>query len=101
MIAEEAVDLLFDDVCRTLARVGFDIASVNADEGTGLRVRREPGAVIVGWMPGQELDPAGRRDAEYEGIRGALRKALWEILTQAGYTVQIDRPSGEVRVTPT
>jgi hypothetical protein len=100
MITEDAVELLFVDVCRTLARAGFDIASVNAGEGTGLRVHREPDAVIVRWVPGQELDPAGRQDAEYEGIRGALRQALWEILTQAGYAVRADHPSGEVRVMP-
>ncbi|WP_189152274.1 hypothetical protein [Streptomyces lacrimifluminis] len=49
-------------------------------------------------MPGIELDPAGRDDAEFEGIRAALRSALLAILTQAGHAVQVDRESGEVRV---
>ncbi|GAA3917253.1 hypothetical protein GCM10023084_80290 [Streptomyces lacrimifluminis] len=52
----------------------------------------------MGWVPGIELDPAGRDDAEFEGIRAALRSALLAILTQAGHAVQVDRESGEVRV---
>lgn len=47
---------------------------------------------------GAELDPAGREDAEFEGIRAALRSALLAILTQAGHAVHVDRESGEVRV---
>ncbi|MFD5714100.1 hypothetical protein ACFWHW_27635 [Streptomyces pharetrae] len=69
-------------------------------KGAGLRVRQEPDAVVVGWVPADQLDPAGRMDAEYEGIRTALRQALLEILTQAGFSVQADRSSGEVRVRP-
>ncbi|MEW2400007.1 hypothetical protein [Streptomyces sp. NPDC046862] len=101
MADETALQNLFEDVCQTLAHAGFDIASTNADDRTGLRVHREPDAVSVGWVPTGELDPAGRRDADYEGIRTALRQALLEILTQAGYAVQADRSNGEVRVMPT
>ncbi|MGA5900253.1 hypothetical protein [Streptomyces venetus] len=100
MADEAALQGLFDDVCQTLAHAGFDIASASAGDQTGLRVRREPDAVAVGWVPTGELDPAGR-DAEYEGIPTALRQALLEILTQAGYVVQADRSNGEVRVLPT
>ncbi|MFD5711412.1 hypothetical protein ACFWHW_13610 [Streptomyces pharetrae] len=89
---------LLGDVCQTLSRAGFDIASASAEEGAGLRVRQEPDAVVVGWVPADQLDPAGRMDAEYEGIRTALRQALLEILTQAGFSAQADRSSGEVRV---
>jgi hypothetical protein len=97
---EVILQKLFDDVCQTLSRAGFDIASVNAEEDAGLRVRQEPDAVVVGWVPADQLDPAGRMDAEYEGIRTALRQALLEILTQAGFSVQADRSNGEVRVQP-
>ncbi|AIS02213.1 hypothetical protein [Streptomyces glaucescens] len=100
MSDEVFLQTLFDDVCQTLSRAGFDIASASAEEGAGLRVRKESGAVIVGWVPADQLDPAGRMDAEYEGIRTALRQALLEILTQAGFAVQADRSSGEVRVEP-
>jgi hypothetical protein len=55
-------------------------------------------SVMVGWVPGSELDPAGRENADFEGIRAALRSALLAILTQAGHAVQVDRRSGEVRV---
>ncbi|MGW2639017.1 hypothetical protein [Streptomyces sp. NPDC001348] len=98
MSDEALLRALFSDVCRTLARAGFDIASASATEGTGLRVRRELDAVIVGWAPADELDPAGRADTEYEGMRAALRHALLETLTRAGFAVQADRSSGEVRV---
>ncbi|NYV73317.1 hypothetical protein [Streptomyces sp. UH6] len=89
---------LFADVCQTLARAGFDIASASAGQATGLRVGREQDAVIVSWVPADELDPAGRTDASYEGIRSALQRALQEILTQAGYGVEADRTAGYVRV---
>ncbi|MEU8030796.1 hypothetical protein AB0C13_19460 [Streptomyces sp. NPDC049099] len=95
-----ALQELFTDVCSTLARAGFDVASASAAEGTGLKVRQEQDAVVVGWLPSPELDPVGRQVAEYEGIRAALRQALLEILTQAGYAVQADRHSGEVRIKP-
>jgi hypothetical protein len=53
---------------------------------------------MEGWVPGSELDPAGREDAEHEGIRAAPRSVLLAILTQAGHAAQVDRESGEVRV---
>jgi hypothetical protein len=81
-------------------RTGFDIASASAEEGAGLRVRQEPDAVVVGWVPADQLEPAGRRDAAYEGIRAALRQALLDILTQAGFFVLADRSIGEMRVLP-
>ncbi|MGI5485159.1 hypothetical protein [Streptomyces lavendofoliae] len=85
----------------TLARAGFSITSVLTEgEGTGLRVRQATDAVVVTWVAGSVLDPAGRQDADYEGIRAALRHALVEILTQAGHAVQVDRATGEVRVQP-
>ncbi len=89
---------LLADVCRTLTRAGFDIASARSGQATGLRVGQEHGTVTVSWIPADELDPAGRVDAEYEGIRTALRRALQEILTQAGYAVVVDRTRGHVRV---
>lgn len=97
-MTSDAVEELLAQVCRTLARAGFDVASAGGESGTGLRVRRTADAVMVGWVPDSELDPAGREDAEYEGIRAALRSALLAILTQAGHAVQVNRDSGEVRV---
>ncbi|WP_180219676.1 hypothetical protein [Streptomyces sp. UH6] len=85
-------------MCQTLTRAGFDIASASTGQATGLRVGREQDVVIVSWVPADELDPAGRTDASYEGIRTALRRALQEILTQAGYAVEVDRTGGHVRV---
>ncbi|MET8578900.1 hypothetical protein [Streptomyces sp. NPDC005012] len=96
----ENLEGLFAEVCRTLASAGFDVASVSAEERAGLRVREERGAVVVGWVPAAELDPAGRPDAEYEGIRAALRQALLEILVGAGHNVEVDLVHGEVRVMP-
>lgn len=87
-------------MCSTLSRAGFDVALVSAEDGPGLRVRQEPGAVVVGWVPASELDPAGRSDAEYEGIRAALCHALRETLAAAGHTVETDLVCGEVRVRP-
>ncbi|MFE5220264.1 MULTISPECIES: hypothetical protein [unclassified Streptomyces] len=92
--------VLFTQVCDTLARSGLDVASVGDGDGTGLRVRQEAEAVAVGWVPTAELDPVGRPDADFEGIRSALRQALLEILSQVGYVVQADPPRGEVRVLP-
>ncbi|MGW2492422.1 hypothetical protein ACWCV9_35165 [Streptomyces sp. NPDC001606] len=92
--------VLFAEVCGTLARAGFDVASVSAQDGTGLRVRQEADAVTVRWVPAAQLDPVGRPDAEFEGIRAVLRQALLEILTQAGYVAQADPSRGEVRVLP-
>jgi hypothetical protein len=83
---------------RTLARAGFDVASAGDEGSPGLRVRRDTDSVLVGWVPGSELDPAGREDAEFEGIRAVLWSALLAILTQAGHAVQVDRASGEVRI---
>jgi hypothetical protein len=94
----EDAENLFAQVCRSLARAGFDIATADAEEGTGLRVRQEQEAVVVGWVPAAELDPAGRADAEYEGIRAALRQALMETLTRAGHAVETDASRGEIRV---
>ncbi|MEU2559863.1 hypothetical protein ABZ626_11090 [Streptomyces longispororuber] len=56
--------------------------------------------MTVSWVAAQELDPAGRADAEFGGIRAALRQALLEILTQAGFQAQADPSKGEVRVRP-
>ncbi|GHE57960.1 hypothetical protein GCM10018785_28910 [Streptomyces longispororuber] len=95
-----ALQTLFADVCRTLAGAGFDVTSARAEEGVGLRVRQESDAVTVSWVPAQELDPARRVDAEYAGIRAALRQALLETLTQAGFQVKADPSKGEVRVRP-
>jgi hypothetical protein len=92
---------LFAEVCQTLARAGFDIASARTGQGTGLRVNREQDAVIVSWIPADELDPAGRADASYEGLRTALGRALQEILTQAGYAVEANRTREHMRVTRT
>ncbi|QYX75698.1 hypothetical protein [Streptomyces akebiae] len=88
-------ETLFTDVCQTLARAGFDIASAQSGEGTGLRIRQEGDFVVVSWVPSSELDPVNRQDAEYEGIRAALRQALTEILTQAGYVAQPNEDSTE------
>lgn len=95
---EDFAQDLFADVCGTLVRAGFDIASSRNGQETGLRVSQEQDVVIVSWIPADELDPAGRVDAEYAGIRSALRRALEEILTQAGYTVAVDRARRHVRV---
>lgn len=76
----DAEDTLLADVCRTLARAGFDVAAAGDDDSPGLRVRQETDSVRVAWVPGSDLDPAGRQDAEYEGIRAALRHALLAIL---------------------
>ncbi|GHB33809.1 hypothetical protein [Streptomyces chryseus] len=97
-MTSDAAQKLLADVCATLARAGFDVASAGEDGSCGLRVRRETDSVMVGWVPASELDPSGREDAEFEGIRAALRSALLAILTQAGHGVQVDRASGEVRV---
>ncbi|WP_073906915.1 hypothetical protein [Streptomyces sp. CB00455] len=94
----DAAEKLLADVCGTLARAGFDVASASEEGSPGLRVRRDADSVMVGWVPGSELDPAGRHDADFEGICAALRSALLAILTQAGHAVQVDRDSGEVRV---
>jgi hypothetical protein len=95
---EGTMDSLFADVCRTLAGAGFDIVSASTRQGTGLRVSPNHDAVTVTWLP-EALDPAGRANADYEGIRAALRRALLEVLTQAGYAVQADGAGGEVWVT--
>jgi hypothetical protein len=97
-VTSDPVEKLLADVCGTLARAGFDIASAGEEGSPGLRVRPAEGSVMVGWVPSSELDPAGRKDAEFEGIRAALQSALLAILTQAGHAVQVDRESGEVRV---
>jgi hypothetical protein len=97
-VTADAVEKLLADVCGTLTRAGFDVASAGDEGSPGLRVRRETDSVLVGWVPGSELDPAGREDAEFEGIRAALRSALLAILTQAGHAVQVDRASDEVRI---
>ena len=97
-MTSDVVEKLLAAVCETLVCAGFDVASAGDEGSPGLRVRRETDSVMVGWVPGSELDPAGREDAEYEGIRAALRSALLAILTQAGHAVQVDRDSGEVRV---
>ncbi|GGU11717.1 hypothetical protein [Streptomyces lateritius] len=97
-MTSDSVEKLLADVCGTLARAGFDVASA-ADEGSpGLRVRGETDSVMVGWVTGSELHPESRAGAEYEGFRAALRSALLAILTQAGYAVQMDRETGDVRV---
>ncbi|MFF7234581.1 hypothetical protein [Streptomyces sioyaensis] len=93
MAAEDASQVLFDEVCETLARAGFDVHPAGDGEAAGLRLRREADAVMVGWRPGGR-----RRNAEYEGIRSALRHALLAILTQAGHAVQVDGESGDVQV---
>ncbi|MEU0205985.1 hypothetical protein [Streptomyces canus] len=97
-MTSDPVEKLLAEVCATLARAGFDVASASDGGSSGLRVRRETDSVMVGWVAGRELDPAGREDAEFEGIRAALRSALLAILPQAGHAVQLDRESGEVRV---
>lgn len=97
-MTSDAVEKLLVDVCGTLAHAGFDVASTGDEGSPGLRVRRETDSVMVGWVPGSELDPAGREDAEFDGIRAALRSALLAILAQAGHAVQVDRDSDEVRV---
>ncbi len=98
MVTADAVEKLLADVRGTLARAGFEVASARDEGSPGLRVRRETDSVMVVWVPGSELDPAGREDAEFEGIRAALRSALLAVLTQAGHAVQVDRVSGDVRV---
>ncbi|MFD3939827.1 hypothetical protein ACFWSF_33050 [Streptomyces sp. NPDC058611] len=97
-MTSDAVEKLLADVCGTLARAGFDVASAGEQGSPGLRVRRGTDSVMVGWVPGSELGLRGRQDAEFEGIRAALRSALLAILTQAGHAVHVDRDSGEVRV---
>ncbi|WP_328407478.1 hypothetical protein OG542_01490 [Streptomyces violaceus] len=97
-MTSDPVEKLLADVCATLARAGFDVASAGVEGSPGLRVRRETDSVRVGWAAGSELDPTGRDDAEFEGMRAALRSALLAILTQAGHAVQVDRESGEVQV---
>lgn len=85
--------MLFDEVCQTLARAGFDLHPAGDGEAAGLRVCRVADAVTVGWQPG-----GGQRNAEYGAIRSALRRAVLAILTQAGHAVQVDRESGDVQV---
>ncbi|MFI8194820.1 hypothetical protein ACIF8T_40040 [Streptomyces sp. NPDC085946] len=99
MTGEDAVGRLFAEVCGTLARAGFDVAAAGREDAPGLWVRKGNDAVGVSWAPSTE-DPLGQKAAESEGVRAALRQALLEILTQAGYTVQLDRAAGEVRVLP-
>lgn len=58
-MTSDAEDTLLADVCRTLARAGFDVAAVGDDDSPGLRVRQETDSVRVGWVPSSDLDPAG------------------------------------------
>ncbi|MEV6398465.1 hypothetical protein AB0M39_27425 [Streptomyces sp. NPDC051907] len=97
MTDEVPPEMLFASVCRTLEHAGFDVRSATSVDGTGLWVRQEACAVVVGWIPAQ-LDPAGRLNAEYHGIRSALRQALLAILTQAGFEARAKSESGEVWV---
>ncbi|MFF0000584.1 hypothetical protein [Streptomyces avermitilis] len=94
----DAVERLLADVCGTLARAGLDVASAGDEGSPGLRVRRETDSVLLGWVPGSGLDPAGREDADFKSIHAALRSAVLAILVQAGHAVQVDRESGEVQV---
>jgi hypothetical protein len=82
MTADAALQELFDDVRRTLARAGFDVTTVNAREPAGLCIRREADAVVVSWNPGEEVDAPGRHMRGQEepgdftqspGIRNAAR----------------------------
>ncbi|MFF3166818.1 hypothetical protein [Streptomyces sp. NPDC003273] len=91
MTAGDGDDELLANVCRTLVRAGFDLAS-SGDAGNGLRVRCRADAVVA-------AGPApAHRAAEHEGMRMALRHALTVILTQTGHAVQVDPGSGEVQV---
>jgi hypothetical protein len=95
---EAALEALFAEVCGTLSHAGFDVALVGAEKGTGLRVCRDGDAVVVSWLPAGAPHPVGQRVAEYTCARAALRQALLEILTQAGFAVQVDRGSVVVQL---
>ncbi|MFF4845577.1 hypothetical protein [Streptomyces collinus] len=99
MSIEGDEDALLRDVCRTLERAGFDLASPERGSD-GLRVRREADAVVVTWEPGSQLDPGHLHPSEHEGMRSALQHALTAILAQTGHAVRIDRETGEVQVRP-
>lgn len=97
MGAEGGEDALLADVCRTLARAGFDLAC-SGGAGHGLRVRRTADAVVIAWQPGTGLDPGHHEDRAHPGMYSALTHALTEILQQAGHAVHTDAETGDVQV---